>query len=579
VIGGSNRDTRAAVALTASGQAPDSLQQRRRLGEILVTAKLITREQLEAALKKQGPGRGPSLGQILVDEGLVSASDLGRALAEQLGLPFYDVHQVKVSPALAGRVGREMAYRYRVLPLHLDGDALVIGMVDPLNVLALDDIAYSTGMTVRPAVLSPAAWERGMSLAYMGAQGLEPVYTDVTAASTPLPRATDESPVVRLVSTIIDRAISERASDIHIEPMPDRVRVRYRIDGILYDVLSIPLADHAACVSRIKIMAAMDISERRLPQDGRMQVKDERRDVDLRVSTLPIIFGEKVVLRVLDRGQAITSLEQLGMSEDALLRYEAMIARGYGMILVTGPTGSGKTTTLMATLHRLNSPEKNIITVEDPVEYQIDGVNQVHVNVKAGLTFATGLRSILRQDPNIIMVGEIRDGDTAEIAVRSALTGHLVLSTMHTNDAAGALTRLVDMGIEPFLAASSVIGVVSQRLVRKVCAGCRQPQPLPLDASERLTFGLPPGEITLQAGRGCATCSQTGYAGRTGLFEVLAVTPAVRELVNRNASADMIHKQAIADGMRPLLQDGVEKALRGTTSLAEVRRVAFYEER
>ncbi|MCL6450303.1 MAG: GspE/PulE family protein, partial [Acetobacteraceae bacterium] len=432
-----------------AGGAP--LGRGKRLGDILVEANVITRDQLEAALSQQQPS-GPLLGRVLMDMGLVTEADVARALAHQLGLPYLDGADLEVDPAAARRISPATARKYGAVPVREEGGALVVAMTDPANVLAIDDIAFRTGREVRPAVVTAATLDKALRQAYAGwtEEGAdapaearrgppEPAAwapAPMTASARPagpLPTGED-APIIRLVNNILDRAIAERASDVHIEPMAGRVRVRYRIDGVLHDAMLISPADHPACVSRIKIMASMDISEKRVPQDGRIQLRDDRRDVDLRVSTLPTIFGEKVAIRILDKNQAITDLDRLGLSAGAMAAYLRMAQQAYGMILVTGPTGSGKTTTLMATLHRLNSPEKNIITIEDPVEYQVDGVNQVHVNPRAGLTFAAGLRSILRQDPNIIMVGEVRDRETADIAIRSALTGHLVLSTMHTNN-------------------------------------------------------------------------------------------------------------------------------------------------
>jgi type IV pilus assembly protein PilB len=386
----------------------------------------------------------------------------------------------------------------------------------------------------------------------------------------------EEAPVVRLVNTIIAQAVAEKASDIHIEPQEDRVLVRYRVDGLLRETLTLPRHVRANLTTRVKILAGLDIAEKRLPQDGRFQVKYGEQDIDVRVSTLPTVHGEKVVLRLLLKSGRILPVDRLGFQSYNLERFSGIARYTSGMILVTGPTGSGKTTTLYAVLNQLNNPERNIITIEDPVEYILQGINQTQINVKAGLSFATGLRSILRQDPDIIMVGEIRDGETARIATRAATTGHLVLSSLHTNDAAGALTRLIDMGVEPYLVASSVVGVVSQRLVRLLCPRCKELHQLADDATERIFMDIPPGEpVALYRAAGCPQCNHTGYQGRTSIQEVLPVTRAIRELVNKKAPADLIKEKAVSEGMVTLKEDGIDKARQGITSIAEVMRVAY----
>ncbi len=390
--------------------------------------------------------------------------------------------------------------------------------------------------------------------------------------------AADEAPIVRLVNQIIDQAIDQGATDIHIEPDETFFRVRYRVDGMLREVMNRPIELHAPTTSRIKIMASMDISERRLPQDGRIQIRDQKRDVDLRVSSIPTIYGEKIALRILDKRRTIAKLDNVGFHPDDLAKFRSALSRPHGIILVTGPTGSGKTTTLTAALRELNTPEKNIVTLEDPVEYQIQGVNQVMINERAGLTFARGLRAFVRQDPNVIMVGEIRDAETAEIAVRSALTGHLVLSTVHTNDAIGSVTRLLDMGIEPFLLASTLLCVISQRLARVLCPKCKIPIDLADGDPVRLSLHLDSGPVTVYEAPGCSACGGTGYRGRTALFEVFFVTPRLREMITAKASSHELTKEAVKSGMRTIEKDGIEKALKGITSLAEVQRVTYSEE-
>lgn len=551
----------------------------KRLGDILLEAKLITPDQLAAALEIQ-KASGGRLGEILVGMGLVNEQDMARVLAQQTGLPYLPPQELKVNPAVVRLIPETVARQHRLLPLAADENTITVAMADPLNVFALDEVALLTRKKVQAVVTTGRDIDKALQRAYQLSQAPElpspPPEEELEVFR--LRELVEEAPVVRLVNNIIDRAIEEGASDIHLEPQEDLLRVRYRIDGLLQEVMTQPKSVHAAVISRIKIMAGLDISIRRQPQDGRIEVRDQGRNVDLRVSTLPTIHGEKVVIRLLDKRGAITRLETLGFLPEMLEEYLRLIRKPYGMILITGPTGSGKTTTLTATLYQLNTPDKNIITVEDPVEYEIPGVNQVQVNEKVGLTFASGLRSILRQDPNIIMVGEIRDRETAEIAVRSALTGHLVLSTVHTNDAAGALTRLVDMGVEPFLIASSVIGVVAQRLVRALCPRCRTPFPLPAEAPERLAFGLGAEEMTFYRPRGCSHCGDSGYRGRLPIFELLVVSPAIRALVMQRAATGQIRQQAIREGMKTLLEDGLAKARAGLTTLEEVQRVAYSQE-
>ncbi|MEW6308457.1 MAG: GspE/PulE family protein [Bacillota bacterium] len=548
----------------------------KRLGDLLVDAKLITPDQLAEALATHR-ATGSRIGDVLVELGMVSEEDIAKMLARQLGVPHIDVGDLRVDREAAKSITPQVAKRYRAVPVAKDGTTLTVAMSEPLNVMALDDLRLMTSCSIRQVITTEKGISKALQIAYGGdAVGLPQTRPRAGAQAKD---AGEEAPAVRTVNQLIDQAISQRASDIHIEPMVDSMRVRYRIDGMLRDADYLPLEAQQGVISRIKIMGGMDISEKRLPQDGRVEIKDKGRDVDLRVSSLPAIHGEKIVIRVLDKSKAITKLEEIGLLHDGLTRYRAMTRRPFGIILVTGPTGSGKTTTLMATLREINSPALNIITVEDPVEYQIPGVNQVQVNEKAGLTFAGGLRSILRQDPNVIMVGEIRDGETADIAIRAALTGHLVLSTVHTNEAAGTVSRLLDMGVEPFLVASSLAGVVAQRLGRGLCQRCREPYHLADDAPERFALNLEAGPLRFYRARGCGECSGTGYRGRIGLFEVMSITPAIRAMVTDRASADTIRTEAQRSGMRPLIQDGIAKALEGLTTLEEVQRVAYTEEK
>lgn len=559
---------------------------RKRLGELLVEANLITKEQLEKALAQQRR-TGERLGKVLVREGFVKEQDIINVLEFQLGISQVSLPPGSCNRELAKLLPETLARRHQAVPVRLEGNRLVVAMADPLNVMAIDDLRLATGCEIVPAIATEAEINRALDECYGGQPAVEePPAGEAEAGMAAQAEVYDldrqaapsgaEAPAVRLVNSLLQQALRERASDIHIEPQAEEIRVRYRVDGALRPVTTIPKGYHASLVSRIKIMGAMDIAEKRLPQDGRVQIRVGGREVDLRVSTLPTIFGEKVVIRLLDKSAMFLSLDELGFLPATLERYRQLIRRSYGMILVTGPTGSGKTTTLYATLREINTPEKNIITIEDPVEYVLEGINQIRVNPKAGLTFASGLRSILRQDPDVIMVGEIRDRETAEIAIRSANTGHLVLSTMHTNDAAGAVTRLIDMGVEPFLVASSVTGVVAQRLVRTLCRQCRRPYAVPERAEERLILGEPPDTpLTLYRPVGCPACGGTGYFGRMAIQEVMPVTSSLRRLILAKASGEEIARQAVAEGMVPLWQDGLAKVRQGLTTLEEVRRVAY----
>ncbi|HWI53658.1 MAG TPA: ATPase, T2SS/T4P/T4SS family [Symbiobacteriaceae bacterium] len=548
------------------------------LGDTLVQAGLIGPAELAKALEVQ-KASGHRLGEVLVALGYLTESDVARAVAGQLGIPFVADHELQVDMAVARLLPPSVARKTGALPLREEFGVLVVAMADPLDVFSLDEIRHLTRRKIQPV----SCTRQGLNKAIAQYERLSSLKqrdgaTEVNSAGEVLlPPEPDDAPVVQLVNDLIDRAITERASDIHIEPSESQFRVRFRIDGFLREIVHPPISYHAAVVARIKVLAGLDISERRAPQDGRIELRDKGRNVDLRVSTLPTVFGEKVVLRLFDRTRALTKLEELGFGQQIFQWYSACARRPHGMLLVTGPTGSGKTSTLMSTLGFLNSPEKNIVTIEDPVEYQLQGVNHVQVNPKAGLTFADGLRAILRQDPNIIMIGEIRDGETADVAVRSALTGHLVLSTLHTNDAAGALTRLIDMDVEPYLIASSVLGVLAQRLLRKVCTYCREPHEV--DAGIFTDYGctaMEPGKVTLYRATGCPRCNGTGYSGRFPVFEFLRVTPAMQDLVTQRCSLADIRGQAVMDGMQLLITNGLYRALEGITTAEEVFRVTAF---
>ncbi|MDR7537070.1 MAG: type II secretion system ATPase GspE [Armatimonadota bacterium] len=560
-------------------------RRRVKLGELLVEAGLITPVQLEQALQIQHR-TGERLGRVLVAQGMATQEAIARAMASQLGLEYVNLKATAIPEDVLTLLPEELIRLYQVVPLRLQGDALVVGMVDPLDVLALDDIRRRVNRDVVAAVVTQEGFDYAVNQYPALGTSIDQVIQEIRPADVGeeepgldrLREIVDDAPIVRLVNLMLVQAVRQGASDIHVEPQENHLRIRYRIDGTLYNVMTAPKHVQAATVSRIKIMAAMNIAERRTPQDGRIELRVDNREIDLRVSTIPTVFGEKVVMRILDKRAALVGVEKLGLLTEDLPRFEGLITKPYGIILVTGPTGSGKTTTLYAALNRLNKPEVNIITIEDPVEYQLGGINQVQINPKAGLTFASGLRSFLRQDPDIIMVGEIRDEETARIAIHAALTGHLVLSTLHTNDAPGAVVRLVDMGIEPFLAASSVIGVVAQRLVRVLCEQCRAPYTPAPEVVARYGLAAPGAPAPMiYAARGCEVCNHIGYRGRVGLFEIMTMDDDLRALVVKQAPSDAIKRQAVANGMRTLQQDGVAKVLAGVTSLEEMLRVVFVE--
>lgn len=547
------------------------------LGEKLLEEGLITREQLREALQVQ-TRTGEFLGRILVKLGMVAKENINLILGIDDLAP-----KEEVDTRLLNIVPEQLIRKYKLFPVRQDGKKLFIAMADPLNVVAIDDLRLLTGLDIEPLVATEkdinAKIDKyyGMPEVEKALQELgietEPEITDEEAFEETI---VDEAPVIRLVNSLLMKAVDEEASDIHIEVYETNIRVRFRVDGLLMEIMSLPRKMMPALVSRIKVMSNMDIAERRVPQDGRIPLKLPGRDLDLRVSTMPTVFGEKVVIRILDKGSIKGyTLETLGFSSFNRARFEHFLKSPFGMLLVTGPTGSGKTTTLYTALNAINTVDKNIITVEDPVEYMLDGINQGQVNAKAGATFAAYLRSILRQDPDIIMVGEIRDFETAEIGIRAATTGHLVLSTLHTNDAPGSITRLIDMGVEPFMVASSVLGVVAQRLVRRICPRCKtEYQP---DQAEAAFAGIKPGDV-VYTGRGCEYCHQTGYRGRAAIHEVLALTPPLQSAILQRGSTEELRQKALAEGMVSLKQDGINKVLSGLTTIREVMRVAYRED-
>ncbi|OEH84210.1 type II secretion system protein GspE [Desulfuribacillus stibiiarsenatis] len=566
--------------------------EKKRLGDLLVESNLITDIQLQEALRVQRD-MGVRLGQALIQLGFVTQQSINEVLEFQLGIPQVQLHKLRLDPRVVKIISGDLARRHKVVPIERTSTGLRLAMADPLNLVAFDDVKMQTSLEVEPVIAMEIEIDRVISRFFgltdtvkqaFGDQFQEMQKQDQGITDTidldELANATDEAPIAKAVNAIIQQSIKEKASDIHIEPAERQVRVRYRIDGILQDMMDLPKQTQASLVSRIKIMADMDISEKRVPQDGRIQIKSGNSNIDLRISTLPTIFGEKVVIRLLDKSNVLYSIQELGMDSDTEVVFKNSLKQTYGVILITGPTGSGKTTTLYAALNEINDAQKNIVTVEDPVEYVLDRINQVQVNTKAGMTFAGGLRSILRQDPDIIMVGEIRDKETAEIAIRSATTGHLVLSTLHTNDAASTITRLLDLEIEPFLVASAVVGVLAQRLVRTICPDCKRSFQLPEQDPWRLFLGASDTEpITLYKGNGCSFCNNTGYKGRTAIHEFMPVTKEIRNLVARKASADVIKDVGRKEGMITLKEDGIKKAFAGKTTLQEIVRVSYNDEK
>jgi type IV pilus assembly protein PilB len=550
---------------------------RRSLPDVLVELGFISAERMQTVLT-QASQAGRSAEEILREEGELTSEQLARATAERFGLDYVDMDIFKPDLTAVSLVSSSAAKRYSAVPIgHDESGALLVAMSDPSNILALDDLKLMTGQDrLRPVVAVPediaGLISRAKSLDDAVADASFDLEDEVPEISE-VRESADDAPVIKLVNSIIAEAVEEGASDIHFEPEGRDMRVRFRVDGVLGEVTTIPRRMVAGVISRVKIMGQLDIAERRLPQDGRIGLTVDGHPVDVRIVTLPTALGEGVIMRILDKEQVLLTLDTLGMREDALTRFERGIRQSYGAVLVTGPTGSGKSTTLYAGLNAINTVEKKIITIEDPVEYQLPGINQVGVNLKAGLTFANGLRAMLRADPDIIMVGEIRDGDTARIAIESALTGHLVLSTLHTNDAPSALTRLTEMDIEPFLSSSAVDCIVAQRLARKLCTYCKRQISLSAEAIRTQGFHAD-SEVQAFEAVGCARCNYSGYRGRIGLYEVMLNSDEIRELTIQRSSADEIRKVAIEQGMTALRDDGLEKVKLGITSIEEVLRVA-----
>jgi len=570
-----------------------------KLGDLLVKENLISQQQLKEALEHQRVNGG-RLGNCLIKLGFVTDDEITAILSRQYGVPSINLSFFDVDPSIVKLIPIETAQKYQILPLSRVGSTLTIAMIDPTNVFAMDDIKFMTGFNIEPVVASETAIRESIDKYYGSThaielkkvmediaiidQKLEGDDTSLELASEEeaidlegLEQAAEEAPIIKLVNLILSSALKRGASDIHIEPYEKEFRVRYRIDGMLYNIMNPPLKLKDAITSRIKIMAKLDISEKRLPQDGRIKVKMKNegkvKDLDFRVSVLPTLYGEKVVLRLLDKDNLMLDMTRLGFESESLKKFESAILKPYGMVLVTGPTGSGKTNTLYSSIAQLNKIDTNVMTAEDPVEFNIPGINQVQMKEQIGLNFAAALRAFLRQDPNIILVGEIRDFETAEIAIKAALTGHLVLSTLHTNDAPSTISRLMNMGIEPFLVATSVHLICAQRLIRRVCKDCKEEVSTP--PQTLIEAGFSPTEakkVTTYRGKGCPTCNGTGYKGRVGLYEVMEINDEVRELVLIGASSLELKKKAVEHGMITLRASGLQKLREGITTLEEVLR-------
>ncbi|HKO55296.1 MAG TPA: type IV-A pilus assembly ATPase PilB [Thermoanaerobaculia bacterium] len=565
-----------------------------RLGELLTKASLITQDQLKEALRVQKEGGGGKLGETLIKLGFVSEEDITECLSQQFGVPSINLAHFEIDATVIKLIPADVARKYNILPVNKTGATITIAMADPTNVFAMDDIKFMTGYNVEPVVASELGIKAAIDNYYGTTSSLElkKVMEDLQQAESAdlevledeeemdveaLAGEAEEAPVVKLCNLILTDAIKRGASDIHIEPYEKEFRVRFRIDGILYEIMNPPLKLRDAMTSRMKILAKLDISEKRLPQDGRIKLKmklnDKNKELDFRVSCLPTLFGEKLVLRLLDKDNLRLDMTKLGFEPESLAKFEEAIFKPWGMVLVTGPTGSGKTNTLYSALSKVNSPEVNIMTAEDPVEFNLPGINQVQMKESIGLNFAATLRSFLRQDPNIILVGEIRDFETAEIAIKAALTGHLVLSTLHTNDAPSTINRLMNMGIEPFLVATSVQLIAAQRLARRICSNCREAVDVQQQALLNLGFKKDElGTFTVYKGRGCEKCNNTGYKGRVGLIEVMAIDDELRDLILSGGTAIDIKKRAMEMGMISLRRSGLIKIKEGITTIEEVVR-------
>ncbi|RQD71483.1 MAG: type II/IV secretion system protein [Tindallia sp. MSAO_Bac2] len=551
----------------------------KRLGEILVENGIITQDQLFAALKEL-EGSSKRLGEVLVEHGLVDERQISVNLEIQLGYKYLELEELNIDPELPRLIPEKLARRHLLIPVHLKNNILTVAMANPSNIYAIDDVKIATDLEVEPAIATRQDILTAIGL-YYEKEGAERALQEFD--QTYIADQTDDNddeivinvekaPVVKLLNSVIRQAIKMRASDIHIEPMEKYLRIRVRVDGELQEIMRPPQNSHSALITRIKIMGRMNIAEKRVPQDGRLEMEIDEKVYDMRLAVIPTVYGEKVMIRLLDRSSVMMSKHELGFTDDNLLVFSRIIQHPHGIILVTGPTGSGKTTTLYAVLHEINSINRNIITVEDPVEYRIDGINQTQINQKAGLTFASGLRSILRHDPDVIMIGEIRDTETAQIAIRAAITGHLVLATLHTNSTVSTINRLIDMGVEPYLISSATVGIMAQRLVKKICYNCKEPyQP---DELKKDMLGLENGDI-LYHGTGCNVCNQTGYKGRTGIHEIMPVTDSIRSMIDKQDHSERILNKSIEYGMTTLRDNCIGLVRNGTISFEEFMRVTY----
>jgi type IV pilus assembly protein PilB len=559
-----------------------------RLTEILIKNKLITQEQLNRALEEQKK-KGGTLSEIITGLKFIKESDLISVLSEGLNFPLIDLKRFRLDPEIVKLIPRDISRRYGIIAISKIGDIITLAMADPLNIFAIDHVEALTGYKINP-IISPrqdilAAIESsypentkdmiGEFVKEMSTSSIELIRDDsLVSAEQEVGRISEDAPVVKITDWILEEGVNKKSSDILIEPFEKKLRVRFRIDGVLQEAQTPPKNLHASIVSRIKVMSVLDIAEHRLPQDGRFKAKIGGKEVDFRVSILPSSFGEKVAIRILDKSQATLDIDKLGFSEEVVLKLKKLGRLPHGMMIVCGPTGSGKTTTLYSILKHVDSPDKNIITVEDPVEYQLEGINQVTVRTEVGLTFGSALRAILRQDPNIIMIGEIRDFETVDIAIKSALTGHLVLSTIHTTTACGSIVRLINMGVEPFLIDSAIVCILAQRLVRKICPHCKEEHPMTMDILNSIRVRVDKSsKYKFFRGKGCSRCFNLGYSGRISISELLILTPKVRELILDRAQEHIIKQQARIEGMKTLREDGVRAALAGLTTLEEVVRI------
>lgn len=561
-------------------------RKRLRLGELLLENNLITEEQLNIALEEQ-KAKGIKLGEAIIGLGYVTQDAINDLLCQQLNIDFVDLRKIEIDDSIARMVGEKVVRKYMLLPFALDdrqANVIKVAMEDPMNIMAIDDIGIITGMTVQPYLSTHAYISTAIDKLYGKSQAnaIAEQFMKEQGSGDDADNAeenkrqedVDNSPVVKLVNNIIEGGVRQRASDIHIEPFEYNVRVRYRIDGVLREIISYDRALYAAIIARLKVISGMDISEKRKPQDGRITITVDRREYDIRVSNLPTVFGEKVVMRLASKEGFKRDKKDLGLSPTDLVKFDNILRNPHGIILVTGPTGSGKSTTLYTALSELASDEVNIITVEDPVEANVDNVNQVQVNVKANLTFASALRSILRQDPDIIMIGEIRDGETAEIAVKASITGHLVVSTLHTNSTAASISRLIDMGIEPYLLGDSLVGIIAQRLVRRLCPECKESYEA--DEEEKRVLKEPQNEpLKLYKACGCEACGNTGYYGRIGVYEIMPISRKIKNLIASGANADEITAQAVTEGMNTLRMSASNYVKQGLTSFSEMMKITY----